>query len=203
MRISDVGKNSDVGTRTLSINECRIVWANLDKTRSYPGVIAAIKLCMIWGCRQGEILNATRDHFDLDEMIWTVPASLSKTGKPIRRPITPYHLEILTEMWEMFGTGGLLLPSVKDTPHPISLSALRRSKNKIIEMKSMTPFNLHDLRRTIVTRLSELDVMPHVTEKMLGHELSGIMAVYNKHDWLEDQRKAYTLWCEKVIPSPL
>ena len=29
---------------------------------------------------------------------------------------------------------------------------------------------------------------------MLGHALLGVMSVYNKHDWLEDQRAAYELW---------
>jgi hypothetical protein len=33
---------------------------------------------------------------------------------------------------------------------------------------------------------------------MLGHELGGIMAVYNKHDWIDEQLKAYELWCEMI-----
>lgn len=33
--------------------------------------------------------------------------------------------------------------------------------------------------------------MPHVTEKMLGHELVGVMSVYNKHDWLNEQKEGY------------
>lgn len=41
------------------------------------------------------------------------------------------------------------------------------------------------------TRLSENQLMPHVTEKMLGHELGGIMAIYNKHDWLDEQLVGY------------
>jgi hypothetical protein len=36
--------------------------------------------------------------------------------------------------------------------------------------------------------------MPHVTEKMLGHELGGIMAIYNKHDWYDEQIIAYQLY---------
>ncbi len=41
--------------------------------------------------------------------------------------------------------------------------------------------------------------MPHVTEKMLGHELGGVMAVYNKHDWLDEQRDAYELYADKIF----
>ncbi|OKX44122.1 hypothetical protein AWP91_08545 [Escherichia coli] len=50
-----------------------------------------------------------------------------------------------------------------------------------------------------VTRLSEMNVEPHVTERMLGHELGGIMSVYNKHDWIEAQRKAYELHADKLF----
>ena len=41
--------------------------------------------------------------------------------------------------------------------------------------------------------------MPHVVEKMLGHELGGVLAVYNKHDWLKkDQLEGYELYSEKL-----
>lgn len=43
--------------------------------------------------------------------------------------------------------------------------------------------------------------MPHVTEKMLGHVLGGVMAVYNKHDWLDEQAAAYQMWTEKLLLS--
>ena len=53
--------------------------------------------------------------------------------------------------------------------------------------------------KPLVTRLSEMNVEPHVTERMLGHELGGIMSVYNKHDWIEAQRKAYELHADKLF----
>lgn len=41
--------------------------------------------------------------------------------------------------------------------------------------------------------------MPHVTEKMLGHELVGVMATYNKHDWLSDPKEAYEKFAEALF----
>ena len=60
------------------------------------------------------------------------------------------------------------------------------------------PFVPHDFRRTISTRLSENKVHPHVTENMLGHVLGGVMAIYNKHDWLDEQREAYQFYWELI-----
>ena len=56
---------------------------------------------------------------------------------------------------------------------------------------SILTWRTHDFRRSISTTCSELGTMPHVTEKMLGHELVGVMAIYNQHDWLSDQKEAY------------
>lgn len=63
-----------------------------------------------------------------------------------------------------------------------------------IEMKHWT---IHDLRRTARTNFSEL-TEPHVAELMLGHKLPGVWQVYDKHNYIEEQRRAYALWWARV-----
>lgn len=80
------------------------------------------------------------------------------------------------------------------------------SSAQIIAKTRMKPWSLHDLRRTVATRLSELGAPPHVVEKLLGHHMSGVMARYNLHDYLDDQRHWLAVWqrhLEKVIGQPL
>jgi len=50
-------------------------------------------------------------------------------------------------------------------------------------------WRVHDLRRTMATRMQGLSVLPHVVEKCLNHKLEGILAVYQK-DLLLPERKA-------------
>ena len=38
---------------------------------------------------------------------------------------------------------------------------------------------------------------PHVCEIMLGHALPKIWGTYDKHDYLEEQREAYTKWVDR------
>jgi hypothetical protein len=52
---------------------------------------------------------------------------------------------------------------------------------------------MHDLRRTARTNFSTL-TQPHIAEKMLGHKLGGVWEVYDKHDYLDEQRIAYEAW---------
>jgi integrase len=91
----------------------------------------------------------------------------------------------------------LVIPVQKPDKAIITDSVNRLAKriwNKLYDNYQMPEWMPHDFRRTLVTRLSENEVLPHVTEKILGHVLCGGMGVYNKHDWLEDQLKGYNYW---------
>ena len=61
----------------------------------------------------------------------------------------------------------------------------------------------HDARRSLSTLLSEQGVLPHITEKMLGHAMRGVMAVYNKHDYIDDQKEAYELYWSEIVKAIL
>jgi integrase len=47
----------------------------------------------------------------------------------------------------------------------------------------LAPWRLHDLRRTVATRLAELGVQPHVIEAVLNHvsgHQAGVAGIYNR-----------------------
>ncbi|WP_417877142.1 tyrosine-type recombinase/integrase [Vibrio sp.] len=75
------------------------------------------------------------------------------------------------------------------------LAQFRRLRDNL----NLPHWRTHDFRRSISTTCSELGTMPHVTEKMLGHELVGVMAIYNKHDWLSDQKEAYAKFADALF----
>lgn len=61
---------------------------------------------------------------------------------------------------------------------------------------------LHDLRRTATTGMARLKVPPHVADKILNHTygtISGLAAVYNKFDYLDERRDALELWTRYVM----
>ncbi len=55
---------------------------------------------------------------------------------------------------------------------------------------------MHDLRRTFATKLNDLGVAPHIVEQLLGHALPGIMAIYNKSQYLPEKLDALNKWCD-------
>jgi integrase len=55
-------------------------------------------------------------------------------------------------------------------------------------------FVVHDLRRTVRTRLSELRVPEHIAEAVIGHSKRGLARVYNQHRYATEIREALELW---------
>ncbi len=167
------------GSRALTNDEIKLTWKAIDKSRMAPRNKVFVKLCLIYGCRNGELRLARKLDFDFDKRIWTVPVENHKMGrmskKPITRPITDDTQSYMQELFKMSGESELLFPS-KDIYTPITPSSglslpygimqwLRRHENY-----EMEHFSLHDLRRTARTNFSTL-TQPHIAEIMLGHSL--------------------------------
>ena len=65
----------------------------------------------------------------------------------------------------------------------------------------MKDWTLHDLRRTMATRLADLGVAPHVIEQLLNHQnghKSGVAGVYNRSAYERETRAALALWADHI-----
>jgi integrase len=198
MRISprDVGVRSESGSRVLTYTELAKIWIAIERSRAATSNKLLHQMLMLWGARNSELRLSERQEFDLEEGVWTVPKEHSKMNNVIRRPIFEQIKPLLEKAMETYDQ--ILFPGA-EISQPITISATNRYILRIREGLDIGYWRSHDFRRTLVTRLSEQGVAPHVTERMLGHELGGVMAVYNKHDWLDDQRRAYELHADKLF----
>lgn len=62
-------------------------------------------------------------------------------------------------------------------------------------------FTLHDLRRSAVTHMAGLGIAHHVVDKLLNHvsgKISGIAAVYNRHQYIAERKAALEAWSSYV-----
>lgn len=210
--ISDINATEDlhikkgVGTRSLSTDEIKMMWLAVDKSRMAPKNKLFLKLCLFYGCRNGELRVSEKDHFDFEKRVWTVPADNHKMGKttkkPLLRPIIPEVEPLLEEAFKLSGEGKHLFNNTgSDEPMgqgaPLALPYnimqwLRRHQE--YEMKH---WSVHDLRKTARTNFSEL-TDPHIAEIMLGHKLPGQWQVYDHYDYLKEQAEAYSKWWARL-----
>lgn len=76
-----------------------------------------------------------------------------------------------------------------------------KSKARLDAPLDISPYTLHDLRRTFSSNLARLGTPIHVTEKLLNHisgTVSGVAAVYNRYSYIDEMRQAVTLHDEHI-----
>ena len=67
------------GSRTLSTEEITRVWRAIDLSRMAAKNKLFLKLCLMYGCRNGELRLAQKSHFDFGKAVWTVDADRKLT----------------------------------------------------------------------------------------------------------------------------
>jgi integrase len=76
-----------------------------------------------------------------------------------------------------------------------------KSKAALDERVSIGSWRLHDIRRTVATRMAELGVQPHVIEAVLNHisgHKAGVAGVYNRSSYAAEKRAALDFWGKHV-----
>ncbi|TKI02955.1 tyrosine-type recombinase/integrase [Martelella alba] len=196
LSVKNVGRRPDVGSRVLTYSELAKIWLALENSKIVSSNKILHQLLLLWGARLSELRLATAGEFNMTDLIWTTPSAHSKMGNVIRRPIFD---QVKPYVERLLGPQNDILFPGQEMDKAIDLSSANLYIRKLRDKIDIPAWRTHDFRRSLVTNLSGEGIMPHVTEKMLGHELGGVMAVYNKHDWLKEQKGAYELYADKVF----
>ena len=78
-----------------------------------------------------------------------------------------------------------------------SFNEFSKAKRQLDQLSGVTGWRLHDLRRTCVSGMARLGIAPHVADKILNHQagtISGVAAVYQRHEFLAERQKALDIW---------
>ncbi|WP_273872348.1 tyrosine-type recombinase/integrase [Serratia odorifera] len=197
----DVGIAPSRRKRYLSDREMKQVWDWLDDHMTDEPRLM-IRFMMLTGCRTAEIRCAKWEWFDFEDNTWTVPKEEYKTGVAVRRALPAAAKALLLEHKEKVNTRYVATSQRpapgKEFDRPVGNQVAANYAKSVFEGAGMERWSMHDLRRTLATKLSEQGCPPHVIEKILGHAMAGVMAHYNLHDYMDDQRKWLSVWEDYV-----
>lgn len=197
----------NVGERTLSDAEIAEVWQAFDAEGGLFG--ALFKLLLLTGQRRAEVGGMRRSELsslDGERSLWEIPGSRTKNKRAHLVPLAPLPLSIIQELPQM-RESDLIFTTTGSTPMSGFGKAKDRvdtwiaRKRKAADKKPMPEWDLHDLRRTMVTMMNErLRVAPHVVEACVNHisgkAKAGVAGVYNKAVYLDERREALKKWAE-------
>ena len=179
--------------RVLTDAEMAAVWKAAEATAAPFGPI--VQMLMLTGQRREEVGAMAWDELSADLATWTIPGIRTKNGLP--------HIVLLPEPARALLTGkartdGLVFPGEAGKP----FGNWSKVKAKLDKDSGVTGWRIHDLRRTMATGLQRLGVRLEVTEACLNHvsgSQSGVVGVYQRHDWLPEKKNAFTAWASHLM----
>jgi integrase len=166
------------------------------------------KLLLLTGARKSEVAGARWREFDLREKVWTVPPERFKSNASHLVPLPEQAIKIL-EALPRFTKGDHLFTTSLGDKHVAGFSRAKAQVDKLVTEQlgvMPPPWVIHDIRRTVRTRLASLRVPDMVAEMVIGHGRKGLQRVYDQHRYVDEMREALELWAARlrdiVTPAP-
>lgn len=172
----------------------RDIGAFVGELRRQPGIAAlALEFAILTAARTGEVIGATWQEIDLDEGVWTVPASRMKSKREHRVPLSPRALEILAKV-EKLRDGDHVFPGGRRNK-PMSNMAMAMVMRRM--GRTETP---HGFRSAFRDWAAERTAYPNeVAEMALAHVVSDkVERAYRRGDLFGKRRRLMTDWAAYI-----
>jgi integrase len=181
--------------RVLTNAELRAIWQAAGEIDSIVyGTL--IRVLMLTGQRLSDFAKARRSEIVEDGglRLLVVPGDRYKNGESHETPITPKVLELLDQLPVHAGSDWLF-----SVTGAASFSDYSRRKRQLDRLSGVSDWKLHDLRRTTRTGLGTLGVAREVAERVIGHILGELDAVYDHGSYREQKNAALIKWETKLM----
>jgi integrase len=180
--------------RVLSDDEIRHVWCAALATPFPFGPLVRVLLAS--GQRRDEIAAMRWAEIDFDRTLLTLERERMKEEVAHTVPLTPAVVEILQELPRFAGNNYVFAGLKPGKP----FSGFSKAKARLDALiGDIAPYTLHDLRRTVRTRLAELGVSPFVGELVIGHTQKGVHKIYDRYRYQTEKRDALERWERRLL----
>ena len=175
--------------RVLSDDELRAIWSAAEKL-SNPSR-ALVKAWILTGQRRDEVRCMTWSEINLGRALWILPAARNKGKRDHEIPLAPAMLALLGDRPR---PGEPLFTTDGRKPY----AGQKRLKVILDRESRVTGWTFHDIRRTVSTGMASLHVPQDTIDRVLNHAKPGLARTYNRHQYLDEKRRALEAWAERV-----
>ena len=172
----------------------RSIWAY----EGMPETTMALKLMAYLYPRPGELRQAEWAEFDLDQAIWTIPATRAKMRREHKKPLSKQAIQILRELKKQSHDGKLVFPSIQSRLKPMSENTLNGALRRMGFSKAQV--TSHGFRATASTLLNESGKWaPDAIEAELAHVgADEVRRAYHRALYWEERSKMVDWWAKEI-----
>lgn len=193
---NDPARGMQARDRVLSDAELRIIWR-----ASGEGDFGRIlRLLALTGARRDEIGGLKWSEIDLERALLLIPGSRTKNHHALQLSLPSAAISIMRDVRRRDGRE-YLFGHHGGAFQRWAWEKLAIDKRIAEAGERMAPWRIHDLRRTVATRMAELGVQPHIIEAVLNHRgghKAGVAGVYNRATYDAEIKRALAMWAEHV-----
>jgi integrase len=180
--------------RVLSDAEIGSLW----QATEGPGDFAMIVRILLWtGCRRGEaggLRWSELNSFSTAKVIWAIPPDRTKNGKELTLPISRQMQSALAAWPQVLGKDTLFGARSQH-----GFNGWGDAKGRLdAVLRFNRPFVIHDIRRSVETRLAELGVSKEIRSRVLSHDLGDLDASYQHYSFEAEKRQALQRWADCI-----
>lgn len=167
--------------RILADAELAAVWKQAEANGTFG---ALVRVLLLTGQRRDKV--ASMRWQDLSDSTWTIPTEDREKGNVREVELPAAAVEIIKAQ-----------PRFADNPHVFagrngsySTGYSKLKKAFDAKLEGIEPWTLHDLRRTARSLMSRAGVLPHISERVLGHAIAGVEGTYDRHEYRAEKAHA-------------
>lgn len=178
MRVSSAKERAR--KRILTDDEIRLLWPACDQVGTFG---AFVKVALLSAQRKSKVATMRWD--DLKDGVWTIPAEAREKVNAGELKLPKLALAIIDAQ-----------PSIKDNPFVFAgrgtkaFNSFSDGKEDLHAKAPIAHWTIHDLRRTARSLMARAGVRSDIAERTLGHVITGVEGVYDRHTYSDQKGEA-------------
>lgn len=166
--------------RILTDDEIRTIWKACGEIGTFG---AFVRVALLTGQRRAKV--AAMRHEDVIDGVWTIPAEAREkvNAGSLKLPdaaidIIEAQPKVKENLFVFAGRGKRAFNSFSD------------GKEDLHEKAPIEPWVTHDLRRTAKSLMARAGVRPDISERTLGHVITGVEGTYDRYSYADEKAEA-------------
>jgi len=157
-----------------------------------------LQFLLLTATRRNEAAGLHGGELSDDGKAWVIPGARYKTKLDTLIPLSGAAQKIIAAQPQL---GSFVFSATGEYP----IGDFAHRKTAFDRVCGVADWHIHDLRRTSRTLLSRAGIAADIAERCLGHALTGMRAVYDRHEFEIEKRHAFEALAaliERIVHPP-